>query len=92
MVLLLGVFGFLSYWLGYRFAGTGWGVRWAICVVLGGLLAYTYLAISLPGAAVYLHKSGWSGMMGVVLLGASVGFGSAYAWYRLAKESRKPIG
>ena len=89
MVLFLCGSGFSAYWLGDRFAATRWGVRWAICVVLGGLLAYTYLAMRLPGAAAYLQKGGWSGMMGVVLLGAAAGFGGAYAWFRLAKESRK---
>ncbi len=88
-VLLLCLYGLLGFWLGTKFAGTVWGVRWTICVVLGGLLAYTYLAIRLPGAVEFLHKSGWSGMMGVVLLGGSAGFGSAYAWYRRAKELRK---
>ncbi len=88
-VLLLGLYGFLAYWLGNKLSGTGWGMRWAICVVLGGLLAYTYLATRLPGAVEYLQKSGWSGMMGVVLLGGSAGFGSTYAWYRLIKESTK---
>jgi beta-N-acetylhexosaminidase len=92
MVILLCVVGFLAYWLGVRFATTRWGVRWAICVVLGGLMAYTYIAIRLPGAATYLQKSGSMGIMGAVLLGAAAGFGSAYVWYRLAKESTKQPG
>ena len=89
MLLLLTVYAFLAYWLGNKFAGTGWGVRWAMCVVLGGLVTYNYLAMRLPGAAAYLHKGGWSGIMGVVLLGGAAGFGSAYAWFRLARGSKK---
>jgi beta-N-acetylhexosaminidase len=88
-VLTLGLYGLIAFQLGNRFAGTEWGVRWLICVVLGGLLAYTYLAMHLPGAAAYLHEGGWSGMLGVVLLGGSAGFGGAYAWYRQVKEARK---
>ena len=89
MVILVVAFGFLAFWLGNKLAGIGWGLRWAFCVVLGGLLTYTYLAMRLPGAAAYLHQSGWSGLMGVVLLGAAAGFGSAYAWFRSARGSRK---
>jgi beta-N-acetylhexosaminidase len=92
VVISLFGFGFLAYWLGEKLAATRWGVRWAICVILGGLLAYTYLAIRLPGAATYLQEGGWSGMMGVVLLGAAVGFGGAYAWFRWTNESRKRPG
>ena len=91
-VLLLIGSGFLAYWLGDRFAATRWGMRWAMCVVLGGLLAYTYLATRMPGAAAYLHERGWSGMLGIVLFGAAAGFGGAYVWFRLTKGSRKPPG
>lgn len=82
-------FGLLAYWLGERLAAVRWGVRWAICVVLGGLLAYTYLATRLPGSAMYLQKGGWSGMLGVVLLGAAAGLGVAYTWFRLTNASKK---
>ncbi len=92
MVLLMCVYGLMAYWIGNRFAGTGWGLRWALCVVLGGLIAYTYLAIRLPGAAAYLHKSGWPGMAVIVLLGGVAGFLGAIAWFRLSKESRKQSG
>jgi hypothetical protein len=89
MVLFLCVSGLLAYWLVKMFAGTRWAVRWVLCMILGGLLAYTYLAIRLPGATAYLTQSGWSGMIGVVLLGAAVGFGSVYIWFRLANGSGK---
>jgi beta-N-acetylhexosaminidase len=92
MVLLLIVYGFLAYWLGNRLAGIGWGVRWAMCVVMGGLLTYTYLAIRLPGAGTFLHRGGMAGMIGMVLLGAAAGFGGAYAWFKLTKGSRKRPG
>ena len=94
LVVVLSLFGFglIAYWLGYRLAAVRWGVRWAICVILGGLLAYSYLALRLPGAAMYLQTGGWSGMMGVVLLGAAAGFGGAYAWFRLTNASKKRPG
>jgi beta-N-acetylhexosaminidase len=92
VVLCIGGFGLLAYWVGARFGAVRWGARWAICVVLGGLTAYTYLAIRLPGAAMYLRKGGWSGMLGVVLLGAAGGLFGAYAWFRITKGSKKRPG
>ena len=89
MVICICGFGFLSYWIGDKSGATRWGVRWSICVVIGGLLAYSYLAIRLPGAMVYLQKGGLSGMVGVVLLGAAMGYAAAYIWFRLTKESKK---
>ena len=89
VVLMVGGFGSLAYWLGDRFITRLWGARWAICVVLGGMLTYTYLVLRLPGAAAYMEISGWLGMIGVVLLGVIMGGGGAYAWFRLAKESGK---
>ena len=89
MVILLVVFGFITYWLGDKLAGIRWGVRWAISVVLGGLLAYTYLALRLPGAEAYLHQNSWWGLMGVVILGSAAGFGCVYVWFRMAKGSKK---
>lgn len=91
MVLFLGGCGYLAYWLGNRLTSTTWGVRWAICIVLGGLLAYTYLALRLPGAITYLQTTGWLGIMGLVLAGVVVGGSGAYVWFRVAKESKRRL-
>jgi beta-N-acetylhexosaminidase len=88
-MLILGGLGTLAYWFGKRYISTRWAVRWALCIVAGGLVAYTYLAVRLPGATFFLQRSGWLGMMGVVLLGTAVGFGSAYTWRRLSTGSTK---
>jgi beta-N-acetylhexosaminidase len=87
MMLILGGLSAIAYFFGKRYVATLWGVRWALCIVAGGLVAYTYLAVRLPGAADYLQRRGWMGMMGVVVLGAVVGFGSAYIWLRLSTGS-----
>ncbi len=90
MVLLLGGLGSLVYWLATPIMSTRWAVRVMLCTLMGGLLAYTYIAVRLPGAAAYLQKNGWSGMVGVVLLGAAGGLGVAYLWQALtARGSTK---
>ena len=89
MVLVLSGSGYLAYLLGDRFATRRWGVRWSICAVLGGLLAYTYLAMRLPGAMDYIQESGWLGIMGMVLIGALAGGCVAYAWFRSVRAIKK---
>lgn len=89
MVVVLGGLGYLAYWLGEKIATRHWGMRWSICVILGGLFSYTYLAVRLPGAAAYLQANGWLGIMGVVILGALVGAGIAYLWFNRVRGSEK---
>ena len=92
MVLLLVVLGGVVYWLGSRFMSVRWAVRRTLCTMAGGLLAYTYLAVRLPGASDYLKMGGFSGMIAVVLLGAALGLGAALLWQRLVMGSTKRSG
>jgi beta-N-acetylhexosaminidase len=84
MLVLLGGLGFLAFWLGGRFFSMQWGMRWALCAVLGGLGAYNYLAFGLPGGANWLMKSGFFGMVGVVFAGMLVGLAAGWLWQRLS--------
>ena len=89
-LVILGGLGSFAYWYGNRYDAPLWAVRWTLSIIVGGLLAYSYLAIRLPGAEVYIQKSGWLGIMGVVILGAVVGFGAGFAWRQFSKGSKKP--
>jgi beta-N-acetylhexosaminidase len=90
MLIVLGGLGSITFWLGKRFITLQWAVRWALCIVLGGLFAYTYLAVRLPGAEEFIQNNGWWGTMVVVILGAGIGFGLGYLWQQLSKGSKKP--
>jgi beta-N-acetylhexosaminidase len=84
MIALLGGLGFLAFWLGERLFSLQWGMRWALCAVLGGLGAYNYLAFGLPGVADWLMKFGFWGMTGVVSAGMLVGLAAGWLWQRLS--------
>src|SRR6185295_13717268 len=68
LLVVLAVFGgaILMFWAVSRIVSRRWGLRWALCVFLGGLIAYNYLALGFPGAANWIVTS--SGAFGVLML------------------------
>jgi hypothetical protein len=53
-------------------------LRWVLWALAGGLLAYNYFALGLPGADVLTSLEGWAGLI-VTLLGGAIGLG-IYRW------------
>jgi hypothetical protein len=88
-VLLLGALGFLAFWLGQRYYSTRWGVRWGFSIITGGLIAYTYLAVHLPGASIFLQRFEWMGLVSLEIIGGMIGFGSALIWQKYFTGSTK---
>lgn len=88
----LGILAFLAYWLGVRLITGVWGLRWAICTILGGLLAYNYMALQFPGAGALIGSEGLIGIVGVVFAGAAVGLGAGFAWSRIVSGLKKQSG
>jgi beta-N-acetylhexosaminidase len=79
----------LMFWAVSRIVSPRWGLRWALCVFLGGLAAYNYLALDLPGAANWIATS--SGAFGVLMLtftGQVVGSLGAWIWMQILSGSR----
>jgi beta-N-acetylhexosaminidase len=74
----------LMFWAVSRIVSLQWGLRWALCVFLGGLLAYNYLALGFPGAAEWIASS--TGAFGVLMLtfaGELIGALGAWIWMRI---------
>jgi hypothetical protein len=94
LIVMIAVFGgaLLMFWAVSRIVSPRWGLRWALFVFLGGLAAYNYLALDLPGAANWIATS--SGAFGVLLLtfaGEIVGSFGAWIWMQVVSgpESRE---
>jgi beta-N-acetylhexosaminidase len=90
MVMLILAGGTLfSYWLLSQFLEPRWAVRWAMLVLLGGLLAYNYLILDLPGSADWLAERGLPAFLQAVILGQIIGFGCGWGWRTFVARDKK---
>lgn len=87
VLLLLGG-AWLTYWAVSSLRGGRDGVRWALCVFLGGLAAYNYLALGLPGSQVWATERGMIGILLLTFMGEWVGALGAWIWTRRASASK----
>lgn len=95
LLVLIALFGgaLLIFWAASRIFTPRWGLRWALCVFLGGLLGYNYLALDFPGAAEWIAAEG--GAFGVLLLtftGQISGLLIAWVWMRWVSGSESRAG
>jgi len=91
LLVMLAVVGgaILMFWAVSRLVSPRWGLRWALCVFLGGLLAYNYLALGFPGATDWIASD--AGAFGVLLLtfiGQVVGSIAAWLWMQIFSGPR----
>lgn len=71
-----------------RIRGGREGVRWSLCVLLGGLAAYNYIALGLPGVQGWTADRGMAGILLFTLGGQALGALAAAAWARRTNASR----
>ncbi|MCJ7432347.1 MAG: hypothetical protein MUO77_02545 [Anaerolineales bacterium] len=82
VMLMLGGAAALGYWSGMRLYGPHAGIRWALGIILGGLSAYTYLALGLFGAATWTASNGFNGIIILSLIGMLIGGVFGWWWSR----------
>ena len=86
---LLALFGSagLAFWAVSKIISTRWGVRWALCIAIGGLLGYNYLALGFPGAANWIAtKAGAPGVLFLTFMGELIGGIAAWVWMHWFNE------
>lgn len=86
LIVMIAVFGgaLLMFWAVSRIISPRWGLRWAMCVFLGGLAAYNYLALNFPGAANWIATSaGAFGVLMLTLAGQVIGSLGAWIWMQV---------
>jgi beta-N-acetylhexosaminidase len=92
LISLLALFGgaLLGYWAVSRIVSPRWGLRWALCIFVGGLLGYNYLALDMPGAANWIASgSGALGVLFLIFAGEALGGLGAWMWMRWLSHERR---
>ena len=79
MLLLVGSIGLL-YWVVGRMVSLTWGVRWALCAALGGLIGFNYLALGLPGSLNWTSTGGILTVLILTFVGELFGMFLAWIW------------
>lgn len=79
----------LSYWLGLQLADLRWALRWALVTLMGGLLAYNYLVLGLPGSTEWLSNRDFSAFLQAVMYGQLAGFIFGWGWRLMTQRSEK---
>ena len=77
-------------WLGIRRSLTRWGLRLGLLSLTGGLLAYNYLALEMPGTEELLRTLETRGVLLVTCLGISVGLLFGMLWKVFTPRERSP--
>jgi len=87
-MLLLLAGAWLAYWTVSSLRGGRDGVRWALCVLLGGVAAYNYLALGFPGSQDWANGHGMIGILLITFVGEWVGALGAWLWTRRVSASK----
>jgi hypothetical protein len=74
----------LAYWAVSHILNPRWGLRFALCVLIGAFAAYNYLALGFPGAVNWISSEtgGAFGVLLFTLAGEALGVISAWVWWR----------
>jgi hypothetical protein len=69
-----------------------WGLRGGFLAFIGGLMAYSYVALQLPGSEIILERSVARGVILTTLLGATAGLLVTWVWWLINnRPPRKSI-
>jgi beta-N-acetylhexosaminidase len=81
-VITMSLGGAIAYLIGVFWWGSSrWGLRSALCALIGGLLAYTYLNLGLSGTQYWIIESGAVFIVEVVVVGLLAGWIIALIWW-----------
>jgi beta-N-acetylhexosaminidase len=82
-------------WSSYRLAAlmgqVRWGIRGGFMAVIGGLLAYSYLALDLPGSERLVRNSIALGVFLITLIGTGLGLGLAWLWRAISAPGKNNL-
>ena len=88
-IVILAVSGGITYLSFSQFRSIQWSVRWTACMILGGLAAFNYAALGLPGSQSWIQENGFSGILFMLAVGMGIGLLFAWIWERANKKTQQ---
>lgn len=88
-LILSALIGYGSFRVAYLLGQVRAGVQSGFASVIGGLLAYSYLALQLPGSQQLLTRAGMLGVIITTIFGASIGL--AMVWLPRVRRSQQRL-
>jgi beta-N-acetylhexosaminidase len=79
-ILITATVAWSTYRLSAMLGNVRWGVRAGFLALIGGLAAYSYLALQMPGTENLLNGSVARGVILVTLTGTAIGLASTWLW------------
>jgi beta-N-acetylhexosaminidase len=79
---MIAISAWVGYWISKRFFTRKGAFRLALGILLGGLIAYNYLVLGMPGGSLVLSSNGLTGVVVIVFLGELLGSGAGLFWAR----------
>lgn len=83
-ILFIALSVWLAYWAGSHLVSRLWGLRWGICVLLGGLAGYNATTLGLLGSEQIVMAGGLGAVLVMAALGELIGLGLGWMWSRRA--------
>ena len=90
-ILLATITGFLSYRLAVFVGQVRWGIRSGFFALIGGLIAYCYLALAFPGSDQMLESIGGWGVILVTGFGCALGLLTTLMWRSIRRWTGREI-
>jgi len=81
-VMFIGFSALVAYWAGNLLQSQRWGLRWGMCVLLGGLIGYNFIGLGLLGSTQIALANGLGGVLGMAAVGELIGVIFAWLWFR----------
>lgn len=85
-MILIWIIALIVYWIGNQRVSQRWGVRWSLCALIGGLLAYVLSVIENQNLTSFTDTRKSLVILGITILGTFGGYGLSLIWMILERK------
>ena len=89
-VIILGLGAFIVYSMGLKMFSSRWGIRWALCAILGAVSSYIYIVGGFPGGSSWYLLTGNAGLLGIEVVFMAFGWAIGILWHSITRSDHRP--